>query len=49
MASLPIVGPMWKHRRPLTGERLVIVVSAIAFAVFLLWASIAQVDEVTQG
>ncbi len=49
MASLPFVGPMWKHRRPLSGERLVIVVSAIAFAVFLLWASIAQVDEVTSG
>ena len=49
MASLPFVGPMWKHRRPLTGERLVIVSSAIAFLVFLLWASIAQVDEVTQG
>jgi adhesin transport system membrane fusion protein len=49
MASVPFIGPMWKHRRPLTGERLVIVSSAIAFLVFLLWASIAQVDEVTSG
>ena len=49
MASLPLVGPMWKHRRPLTGERLVIVTSALAFLIFLLWASLAQVDEVTQG
>ena len=49
MASLPFVGPMWKHRRPLTGERLVIVTSAVAFFIFLLWASLAQVDEVTQG
>ena len=49
MASIPFVGPKWKHRRPLTGERLVIVTSAISFFVFLLWASIAQVDEVTQG
>lgn len=49
MASVPFLGPMWKHRRPMTGERLVIVWSAIAFLVFLLWASLAQVDEVTQG
>ena len=49
MASLPFVGPMWKHRRPLTGERLVIVAATLAFLVFLLWASIAQVDEVTTG
>ena len=49
MASVPFVGPIWKHRRPLTGERLVIVMSALAFFVFLLWASLAQVDEVTQG
>ena len=49
MASLPFVGPMWKHRRPLTGERLVIVASAISFFVFIIWAMIAQVDEVTSG
>ena len=49
MASVPFLGPMWKHRRPLTGNRMVIVCSAIAFAVFIIWASLAQVDEVTQG
>ncbi|MEO7655283.1 MAG: HlyD family type I secretion periplasmic adaptor subunit [Sphingomicrobium sp.] len=49
MASLPFIGPALKHRRPLTGDRLVIVASAMTFLIFLLWASIAQVDEVTSG
>ena len=49
MASLPLVGPAIKHRRPMTGTRLIIVASAAAFFMFLLWASIAQVDEVTRG
>ena len=49
MASLPFIGPAIKHRRPLTGARMIIVASAIGFALFLLWASIAQVDEVTRG
>ena len=49
MATLPFIGPALKHRRPLTGERLVIVASAVTFLIFLLWASIAQVDEVTSG
>src|SRR5919106_3214584 len=49
MATLPFVGPALKHRRPLTGSRLIIVVSAAAFALFLIWASLAQVDEVTHG
>jgi membrane fusion protein, adhesin transport system len=49
MASLPFVGPVLKHRKPLTGARMIIVASAIGFALFLLWASIAQVDEVTRG
>ena len=49
MASVPFFGSSRKHRRPLTGERLVIVACAITFLVFLLWASIAQVDEVTSG
>jgi adhesin transport system membrane fusion protein len=49
MASLPFVGPVLKHRRPLTGSRLIIVASAIAFFFFLLWASLAHVDEVTRG
>jgi membrane fusion protein, adhesin transport system len=49
MATLPFVGPARKHRRPLTGDRLIIVASALAFLLFLVWASIAQVDEVTSG
>ena len=49
MATLPFVGPAIKHRKPLTGARMIIVASAAAFALFLLWASLAQVDEVTRG
>jgi adhesin transport system membrane fusion protein len=49
MASLPFVGPAIKHRQPLTGAQLVIAASAAAFLLFLLWASLAQVDEVTRG
>lgn len=49
MATIPFVGPAIKHRRPLSGSRLIIVASAVAFALFLIWASIAQVDEVTRG
>jgi adhesin transport system membrane fusion protein len=40
---------MLRHREPLTGARMVIVASAAAFALFLLWASLAQLDEVTRG
>lgn len=49
MATLPFVGPAIRHRQPLTGSRLIIVASAAAFAIFLLWASLAHVDEVTRG
>ena len=49
MATLPFVGPAIKHRKPLTGARMIIVASAAACAIFLLWASLAQVDEVTRG
>ena len=49
MASLPFVGPALKHRRPLTGAQMIIVSVTVAFFVFLLWASLAQVDEVTRG
>ena len=49
MATLPFVGPALKPRKPLTGARMIIVASAIGFALFLIWASIAQVDEVTRG
>src|SRR4051794_20541605 len=49
MATLPFVGPAIRHRKPMTGARMIIVASALAFAFFVLWASLAQVDEVTRG
>ena len=55
MASLPFLnglggkGPAGRHRVPLTGARLIIVTVASGFALFLLWATLAQVDEVTRG
>ena len=49
MATLPFVGPAIRHRQPLTGSRLIIVASAFAFLLFLAWASVAHIDEVTQG
>jgi len=49
MATLPFIGPVAKNRQPLTGARLIIVAAAVGFAVFLLWAAFAQVDEVTSG
>jgi adhesin transport system membrane fusion protein len=50
MATLPFL-PTSTHRRrePLTGARLIIVSVAVGFAIFLLWAMLAQVDEVTAG
>jgi adhesin transport system membrane fusion protein len=35
--------------RQVRGPRLVILVSAIGFLLFLVWAALAQVDEVTRG
>ena len=49
MASIPFIGPAIRHRQPLTGARMIMVASAAAFAWFLLWASLAQLDEVTRG
>lgn len=49
MASLPFLGTVKRPRQPLTGSRLIIVASAIGFALFLLWAMLAQVDEMTRG
>lgn len=49
MATLPFIGPAIRHRQPLTGARMIIVATAVGFALFLLWASLAQVDEVTRG
>lgn len=50
MASIPFLPSGTKRRRePLTGARLIIVSVAVGFAIFLLWAMLAQVDEVTRG
>jgi adhesin transport system membrane fusion protein len=49
MASLPFLGPIKRPRQPLTGSRLIIVASAIGFGLFLLWAMLAQVHQVTRG
>jgi adhesin transport system membrane fusion protein len=38
-----------RRRQPLTGARLIIVAVAVGFALFILWAMLAQVDEVTMG
>jgi adhesin transport system membrane fusion protein len=50
MATLPLQAPATKRRRePLTGARLIIVSISVGFLLFLLWAMLAQVDEVTKG
>src|SRR3954471_1625806 len=49
MASIPFIGPSIRHRQPMTGARMVIVAAAAAFFLFLIWASVAQLDEVTRG
>ncbi|HEX3423905.1 MAG TPA: HlyD family type I secretion periplasmic adaptor subunit [Sphingomicrobium sp.] len=49
MATLPFIGPAIRHRKPMTGARMIIVATAAAFLLFLIWSSLAQVDEVTRG
>ena len=49
MASIPFLPANPKRRQPLTGAQRVIVVASIGFLVFLIWASLAKVDEVTAG
>ena len=52
MASIPFLPADSRRRRrrqPLTGARLIIVTVAVGFGLFLLWAMLAQVDEVTAG
>lgn len=50
MASIPFLAPNANRKRqPLTGARLIIVSVAVGFGLFLLWAMLAQVDEVTRG
>ena len=48
MATLPFQQPAAKrHREPLTGAKKIIVSVTIGFVIFLVWAMLAQVDEVT--
>ena len=50
MASIPLLSVNANRKRqPLTGARLIIVSVAVGFGLFLLWAMLAQVDEVTRG
>ena len=49
MASLPFLPTIPRNRQPLTGSRRVIVVSAVGFLLFIIWAMLAHVDEVTAG
>src|SRR5688572_31902156 len=52
MASIPFLssdGPAKSRRQPMTGPRLIITTVSIGFALFILWAMLAQVDEVTAG
>ena len=52
MASIPFPSsdkPAPRKRQPLTGARLIIVTVSIGFLLFILWAMLAQVDEVTAG
>ena len=52
MASIPFLSsasPPKRRRQPMTGPKLIIVSVSVGFAVFILWAMLAQVDEVTAG
>ena len=49
MQAFPFIKSKGKRRQPLTGSRLIIVATAVGFALFLIWAMLAQVDEVTSG
>lgn len=49
MASIPFLPAIPKHRQPLTGSQRVIVYTAVGFLIFVIWAMLAKVDEVTAG
>jgi adhesin transport system membrane fusion protein len=51
MASIPFTSasPSKRRRKPMSSSARVIVIVAVGFAVLILWAMIAQVDEVTRG
>ena len=49
MASIPFIPKLAARHSELTGSKRVIVYSIAFFVAFILWASIAKVDEVTKG
>ncbi len=52
MASIPFLQTATqpkRRRQPMTGPKLIIVSVSVGFALFILWAMLAQVDEVTAG
>ena len=49
MASIPFIPRLSQRHSELSGSRRVIVYSLALFVMFLLWASLAKVDEVTIG
>ena len=49
MASIPFIPSLTRRHGELTGSKRVIVYSLALFVVFVLWASLAKVDEVTIG
>lgn len=49
MATIPLFAGVQRRHSSLSGSGRVILYSFLGFVVFLLWASIAQVDEVTSG
>jgi adhesin transport system membrane fusion protein len=49
MASIPFLPTFPRHRQPMTGSKRIIVVTAVGFFLFLVWALLAHVDEVTAG
>lgn len=49
MASIPMFQGLQARHREMSGSSRVILYTALGFALFLLWASLAKVDEVTAG
>jgi len=54
MATLPFMpgsagSPTRRRRAPMTGAKRIIVTVSVGFALFVLWAMLAQVDEITHG
>ncbi|MEO8618908.1 MAG: HlyD family type I secretion periplasmic adaptor subunit [Sphingomicrobium sp.] len=49
MASIPLIGGLTARHNELTGSKRIIVYAATGFVLFILWAALAHVDEVTAG